>query len=127
MILGITIMVLGVVIGVVLTVKNDVETLLFFGPSIAGLILGVVLMGCGFNIPDKSVKYVTFVKGQELIFDKYSYDGDNIVVPTHYQHNLLWVNYWQYCESPITIVPNGVIIDINLRNPPEPYIIGGCQ
>jgi hypothetical protein len=67
--------------------------------------------------------------GSRLYFKDYKWAENGIVIPSHYYRQYSWVDTWEYCDTPITIVvPEGQKVIINdLRPQARPYIIGGCK
>ncbi len=94
---------------------------------------GMFLVMFAFNPPScVDASNSVSVNGENILFKDYQLKDNNLIIPTHYYKEESWVNTWEYCGSPITVVmPNGYNLTINNRTSDtesqKPYIIGGCK
>jgi hypothetical protein len=132
---------LGVLIGSLILIVGVVYMIIceskFIPVSVAFLLMisgmAILIIGCIYaeNMPQNETDLykISGIDNQPSIyFQDYSFDGDNIVIPTHHYIEYSWINSWKYCNTPITvIVPKGMSVSIKGGLKGKIHIVGGCQ
>jgi hypothetical protein len=107
------------------------------------LICATIALAWQLNTPTYAqAEYSVFVQGQTFYCNDYTDTwGDNntgllvgisdhlphrISIPNHYYLKNGWLNSWEYCTNPLTIItPAGSNLFITTRTPDNPYILSG--
>lgn len=126
MFLGISLIIIGFVMGIIMLRKGHDS--LYFAFTMGCSIIGALFMFYTFN-PPLDARYSVNI-GAERRFSNYSYVNGDIVIPSHYISDQSWINTWKYCDSQITIVvPENQTVEIREINnmAKMPYIVGECK